>query len=439
MKLTAWDHKTWRFAAPVIVSNVTVPLLGAVDMAVVGHLPEPRYLGSVAVAALIFSILYATMNFLRMGTTGLTAQAVGAEDGSEVRAWLSRAALISIAIGLLLLIVQTPVSRLALDLIAPSDAVRPLSESYFAIRIWGAPAALLNFAILGWFFGIQNTRAALITQLFMNGVNIILDVWFVMGLGWGVEGVAIATLISEVSAVGLGLWLVHLNSRTLSGSWQLGCAFDRHRLAAMFRVNRDIFLRSVCLQASFAIFTSLGARHGDVILAANAVLLNIESFVAYGLDGFANAAESLAGEAYGARNRATFRAAVLASSRWAVVMAALITLSLFVTGPYIIDAMTGVEAVRLAARTYLPWAAIMPVVSVWCFQLDGIFIGTTHSAEMRNGMALALALYILMLYLLMPIWGNHGAWLALAIFMAVRGVTLAIMYPRIERAIMRGT
>jgi len=439
LKLTVWDQKTWRFAAPVIISNVTVPLLGAVDMAVVGHLPEPRFLGGVAVAALIFSIIYATMNFLRMGTTGLTAQALGAGDGDEVRAWLTRAALISIFVGIGLLVTQSPITRLSLDLIAPSNDVRSLSEAYVSIRIWGAPAALLNFAILGWFFGIQNTRAALATQIFMNGVNIVLDVWFVMGWGWGVEGVAIATLISEVSAVALGLWLVHRNARTLPGRWRFNGMFDRRRMTAMFRVNLDIFIRSICLQLSFAIFTSLGARHGDVILAANAVLLNIESFVAYGLDGFANAAESLAGEAYGARDRRTFRAAVIASSRWAVAMAALISLSLYFAGPHIIDALTGIDAVRQAARAYLPWAIIMPVVSVWCYQLDGIFIGTTHSAEMRNGMAISLALYILMLAILLPVLGNHGAWLSLIIFMAARGLTLAYMYPRIERSIARQT
>jgi len=436
LKLTAWDHKTWRFAAPVIISNVTVPLLSAVDMAVVGHLPEPHYLGGVAVAALIFTIVYATMNFLRMGTTGLTAQALGNGDGSEVRAWMLRAAVISLGIGIILLVIRTPVSQLALDLIAPSDEVRPLSESYFAIRIWGAPAALLNFAILGWFFGIQNTRAALLTQFFMNGVNIVLDVWFVLGLGWGVEGVAIATLISEVSAAGFGLWLVLRNARTLPGIWELHRIFDRASLLSMFRANLDIFIRSICLQGSFAIFTSLGARNNDIVLAANAVLLNISTFVAYGLDGFANAAEALAGEAYGARDRKTFRAAVLASTRWAVILSILITLSLFWLGPLIIDVLTGIEDVRLAARTYLPWVAIMPIVSVWCFQLDGIFIGTTHTAEMRNGMVISVGFYVLSLFILMPLWGNHGAWLALMAFMAARGVTLAVMYPRIERAII---
>lgn len=435
MKLTAWDHRTWRFATPVIISNISVPLLGAVDIAVVGHLPGPHYLGGVAVAALIFSMIYASMNFLRMGTTGLASQSLGAGDADEVLAWLSRATVVSIGIGLLLVTLQVPIGAIALDLIAPSDEVRPLAESYFIIRIWGAPAALLNFAILGWFFAIQNTRAALATQIFMNGVNIALDFWFVIGLEWGVDGVAIATLISEVSAAVLGFWLVVRNARRLGGKWKLSAAFESHRMAQMFRVNRDIFFRSVCLQGTFAVFTSLGARHGDVILAANAILLNLLTLVAYALDGFAHAAEALAGEAFGGRDRKNFRAAVAASSRWALVLSVVISGLLFIVGPSIIDTLSSVESVRQTARTYLPWAAISPVISVWCFQLDGIFIGTTHTREMRNGMAISLVIYIACLAGLVPIMGNHGIWLALLIFMAVRGITLALWYPRIERAI----
>jgi MATE family multidrug resistance protein len=438
MKMSDWDQKTWRFAAPVIISNVTVPLLGAVDMAVVGHLPGAHYLGSVAVATLIFSILYNTMNFLRMGTTGLTAQAYGANNGDEIHAWLARAGLVSVGIGLFIIAVQLPFSLLALDLIAPSNEVRPLSEEYFFIRVWGAPAALLNFAILGWFFGIQNTRAALITQIFMNGVNIILDIWFVMGLGWGVEGVAIATLISEVSAVGLGLFFVWKNTQDMPGHWQLEATFDRHRLGAMFRVNRDIFARSICLTASFAIFTSLAARSGDIILAANAVLLNILTFVAFALDGFANAAEALAGEAYGARNRLSYRAAVYASSKWALVTSIFISVLLVFIGPLIIDALTGVEEVRQAAREYLPWVAAMPVVAVWCYQLDGIFIGTTHTTEMRNGMVISLIIFVLSLAVLVPILENHGAWLSMIIFSVARGVTLGFLFPRIEKSLVNG-
>src|SRR3989338_4657042 len=192
-----WDRKTWRLAGPVILSNISVPLLGAVDTAVVGHLPGPHYLGAVAVGALVFNVIYHGCNFLRMGTTGLTAQSLGAGEPDEVRAWFLRAGLLAIAIGALLIVLQAPIIWAALTVVEPSADVRPLTETYFAIRIWGAPMALLNYAMLGWFFGIQNTRAALATQVFMNGANIVLDLWFVLGLGWGVPGVAWATVISQ--------------------------------------------------------------------------------------------------------------------------------------------------------------------------------------------------------------------------------------------------
>lgn len=434
-----WNRKTWNLAGPVIVSNVSVPLLGAVDTAVVGHLPGPHYLGAVAVGALIFSVLYGGCNFLRMGTTGLTAQSLGAQQPDEVRAWLARAGLLAVAIGLGLIAAQAAVLWAALAVVAPSAQVAPLTSEYFSIRIWGAPMALLNFAMLGWFFGIQNTRAALATQIFMNGANIALDLWFVIGLGWGVAGVAWATLISEVGAVALGLWLVHRNLARIGGAWHWRAALQTKRLARMVRVNGDILIRSLCLQAAFVILTSVSARMGDVVLAVNAVLLNFQLFMAYALDGFANAAEALTGEAVGAGDRGRFREAVKATSRWALGLAVLFAALYLVFGGAVIDVLTGVEEVRAAARVYLPWAVWLPLVSVWSFQLDGIFIGSTWTAEMRNGMAASLVVFAAMLWLLVPDLANHGLWLAFTLFMATRAVTLAAFYPGLERTVGRGT
>jgi MATE family multidrug resistance protein len=430
-----WNRKTWSLAGPVILSNISVPLLGAVDTAVVGHLPGPHYLGAVAVGALIFSVIYQGCNFLRMGTTGLTAQSLGARDPDEVRTWLARAALLAVSVGVLLIALQSPLIWASLQIINPGPQVRPLADAYFSIRIWGAPMALLNLAMLGWFFGIQNTRAALATQIFMNGVNIVLDLWFVLGLGWGVEGVAWATLIAEVSAIALGAWMVRRNLSRVGGHWHMRGVINAERLTRMFRVNGDIFIRSMCLQAAFVLVISIGARMGDLTLAANAVLLNFQIFSAYAMDAFANAAEALTGEAVGARNRKQFRKAVKASSLWALIFSALFSLFYFAVGPLLIDLLTSIDTVRLAAREYLPWMVVLPLFSVWSFQLDGIFIGSTWTTEMRNGMAMSLVVFGVALFLLVPELDNHGLWLSFCLFMVTRALTLGAVYPRLERTV----
>ncbi|MBT7248119.1 MAG: MATE family efflux transporter [Rhodospirillaceae bacterium] len=430
-----WNRRTWRLAGPVMLSNVSVPLLGAVDMAVVGHLPGPQYLGAVAVGAMIFTIIFHSCNFLRMGTTGLTAQALGRDDPDEVRVWFLRAGLWSLAVGAAFIIFQAPISWAALKVIGPSAEVAPLAAEYYSIRILSAPASMANYALLGWFFGIQNARAALITQIFLNGLNIILDFWFVMGLGWGVAGVAWATVIGEYAAVGLGLILVVVNARRLGGQWDFRRVFRAQRLALMVRVNRDIFLRSMCLQITLATFTAIGARMGDVVLAVNAILLNMHMFMTYALDGFANATEALSGEALGQGNRKRFRAAIKATSRWALGFSVVLAAGFALGGPYLIDILSGDAAVREMARGYLIWAVIMPLVSVWSYQLDGVFIGATWTREMRNGMAISMIFFMASLMALIPVLGNHGLWLSFQVFMAVRGITLAVWFPRLERRI----
>lgn len=431
----SWNRQVWRLAGPIILSNISVPLLGAVDTAVVGHLPGPHYIGAVAIGAVVFSFVYWGFGFLRMGTTGLTAQALGAENHEEVRASLLRALLIGAVLGSGLVILQAPIAWGAFTLMEASSNVEPLAREYFFIRIWGAPAVLANYAILGWFLGIRNTRAALYVQVAMNGTNMVLDVIFVFGFGWGVGGVALATLISEVGAVFFGLWLIRRNARTLAGHWALADAIRAEPIRRMLAVNGDIFIRTLCLISAFAIFTSIGARSGDRILAANAVLLNFQTFMAYALDGFAHAAEALTGGAVGARKRDAFRQAVKATSRWAFYFAAAFVLVYAGAGPLLINALTDIPEVRETALTYLPWAVISPMVSVWSFQLDGIFLGATRSKVLRNAMVFSVAVYIAALFVLVPQLGNHGLWLSLMVLMVARALSLGLFYPALERSV----
>ena len=435
----SWNRRTWRIAWPIMVSNVSIPILGAVDMAVVGRLPGPQYLGAVAVGAVTFTVIYHSLLFLRMGTTGLAAQALGAGQPDEVRAVLGRSGLLALAMGAALILLQWPILWTSLALISPAPEVGTLAADYVSIRIWGAPVALFNYALVGWFFGIHNSRAALVMQIFMNGLNIVLDMWFVLGLGWGVAGVAWATLISEVSAIVIGLSLASRHLKAIGGSRDWARVRDGARMKRTFRINGDIFVRSIVLQLSFAAITAIGARIGQVTLAANAILFNLLVFSAYFLDGFSNAASAMVGQALGARDKASFTEAVKAAGRGAVVAGMLVSLVYLIAGTTIIDTMTTVATVRTEARAYLPWAVAMPMVAVWSFLLDGVFIGCTWTREMRNGMIQSSAIYAIALAFLVSLFGNHGLWLAVAIFLAARAVTLYLRFPRLVRTIDQET
>ncbi|MDP6786724.1 MAG: MATE family efflux transporter [Rhodospirillales bacterium] len=429
------QRRVWRLAGPIILANVSVPLLGLVDTAVVGHLPGPHYVGAVAVGALVFNVLYFGLGFLRMGTTGLAAQALGSGNADEVRATLARAVLVAVALGTFMVVVRQPVTWAALAIIAPSGNVVPLADTYISIRIWGAPAALANAALMGWFIGVHNTRAVLAQQLVMNGLNIVLDLVFVIGFGFGVAGVAAASLIAQVAAPVFGLWLVRRDLARIGGRWRRDLIFEGTRFRRMLAVNRDIFLRSIILISTNVVFISVGAQMGDVVLAANAILFQFHHLAAWTLDGFAYAAEALTGSAVGAGDRPRFREAVRVTGIWALALASGFTLAYLVFGALLIDVITDVEEVRVTARLYLPWAVIIPIVSVWGFMLDGIFVGATRVAEMRNAMVITAILYFGAVALLVPAMANHGLWLAVTLLSILRAVTMGVQYPRIERAV----
>ena len=405
-----------------MLSNVSIPLVGIVDTAVVGHLPNPIFIGAVALGAVVFSFIYWGFGFLRMGTTGLVAQATGAEDWDELRATLARALLLAGALGLVILVLRHPAGEIAFWALEGSAAVEAFARQYYDIRVFGAPAALVNYVVLGFAIGVQNTRAALALMLLLNITNVVLDVLFVMGFGWGVEGVAAASLISEYAAAIFGMVFVRRTLSQIGGRWETYRLLDRSRLKILLGVNLNIFLRTFCLLFAFFYFTSTGAKLGDIILAANAVLMHFQTFMAYSLDGFAHAVEALAGAV-----RASTVCAVIVAIAYCIVYAAF--------GSSIISLITGIANVQTTAEIFLPWLILLPVVSVWSFQLDGIFIGTTRTAAMRNAMIASLAVFMLAVWLFLPLWGNHGLWAAITVLMVTRAVTLGIGYPRIVRTL----
>ncbi len=425
--------EAWRLAWPLILSNLSIPLLGVTDTVVVGHLPAPHYLGAVAIGAVVFNVLYFVFGFLRMGTTGLTAQAFGRGDGEQLRAGLGRALLLAILIAALMLLAGRGVVAAAAAIFEPSPKVGPELATYLRIRLLGAPAGLANMVLLGWLLGMQNARGPMALLLTANGVNAALDLLFVLGFGWGVAGVAAATVTAEYGGAGLGLWLVTRRLEQVPGAWNWRATLQRAAFGRLLAVNRDILLRSLSLEAAFLTFTALSSREGEVILAANAVLLNFLTLAAFGLDGFAHAAEAMVGRQAGAGSRAGLRAATAANLALAFGLAALLTLAFALGGRPAIDLMTALEPVRTAARTYLPYLIALPPVAVWAFLFDGVFIGATRTREMRNGMALALAVFLVAAWALMPPLGNHGLWLAMLLLMAARGLWLGLVYWRLER------
>jgi MATE family multidrug resistance protein len=416
-----------------MLANLSVPLLGAVDTAVIGHLEYPYFLGAVAIGATIIQFVYWGFGFLRMGTTGLTAQAYGANNFTEVRQIFQTSAILGITIGLLLWVLQYPIITLSIDLFEASEEVENLALIYFNIRIWSAPAVLINYCLIGWFIGTQNSRTAFIIQIWMNLVNIILDLIFVISFNWGVEGVASATVISEITAALLGIYLYLKRIKKISGTRRLSKQLLTKNLKRILTINFNIFIRTFCLIFAFAYFTAKAAKYGDIYLAANVVLLQFLHFLSFGLDGFAQTAESLVGAALGAKNKCSYKSAVKITTVWAICISAAYTLTYIIFSHEIIDMLTSLPSVRIVAKEFVIWLIVLPSIAVWPYMLDGIFIGATRSIEMRNSMILSLIVFILSVIILEFYYGYQGLWIALIIFMAMRGVTLTIKYHLIEK------
>ena len=421
-------------AIHIVLANATIPILGAVDTGVVGQMGLAVTIGAVGIGAIIISAIYWLFGFLRMGTTGLTAQAIGSNDHSETSALLVRGILIGLGAGLVLIMTQIPLFSAALGIAPASFEVESLAQEYLKIRVYSAQAAIAIFGITGWLIANERTRAVLVLMLLINSINIVLDFVFVLRLGWGVEGVAYATLIAEWSGLFFGLWLARKGFK--NGYWKnWSQIFDRARLTKMAKVNSDILIRSVLLEIAFVSFLFLGSSFDDATLAANQVLIQFLNITAYAMDGFAFAAEALVGKALGAKNRLIFRRSAVMTSQWGFGSVVVMALAFYVFGNTIINVMTTAEDVRAVSYEYLPWMVLAPLVGAAAWMLDGIFIGATRTADMRNMMFISFCVYLIALALLLPKYGNHGLWASLIIFSIARGVTLGYKYPKLEASV----
>ena len=423
-------RRSWQLAWPLVLSNISVPLLGMVDTGVVGHLPEPRHLEAVALGATTVSVLYFLCGFLRMGTTALTAQALGAAAGLELRAVLVRGLLLAAGLGLVIAVAAPIVAAGAAIILAPPPAALGEFRSYVLVRSLGAPAGLAQLVVLGWLLGLQDARRPLVLMLVTNIFNAGLAVFFVFGLGYEAAGVAAAAVVGELVGAALGFVIVWQHLAASGGLPPWAAVLTLSRFRRLILVNRDLFLRSCLLEGAFVVLAAVGSREGGLVLAANAVLLTFFTLAAYGLDGFAYATEAMVGRAVGAADPDELRAAVSAGFVNALVLAFLLTAGFAVGGTALVSLITDQPAVRATAGIYLPWAVLVPAVSIWAFLYDGVFFGATRTAELRNGMLIAVGFFLASSAILVPFAGNHGLWLAFLAFLAGRGLILAWIYAR---------
>lgn len=427
--------KAW----PIILANAAVPLLGLVDTAVIGNVGSVQSLGAIAFGALIFSFVYWGFGFLRMGTTGFAAQAAGAGDEIEVRAVMGRALLLAIGLGLLLIVLQWPIRLIAFSLLGGSEQVELLAQEYFTIRIWGAPATLATFALMGLLIGLGNSKQLLVVQLFLNSLNIVLDVLFAGVLGWGVAGIALGTVLAEWSSVIFAGLLVirELQKRQMDSAsfWPRQRILDRVALLKTLQANMDIMIRTLLLVFSFAFFVNQSATYGEVVLAANHILLQLIAFAAFFLDGYAFVVESLVGSAVGSKQLARFDVAVKRSTLLAAGTAMVLALGVWLFGSSAIMLLTDLPRVRMAADDTLFLAAIYILFSFAAFQLDGIFIGASRTAAMRNAACLSLVVFLVAWWFLAARYGVNGLWWAMIIYVAARADALLMYYPALRKSI----
>jgi len=426
-----YSHRSVRrIAVPMIVSSITAPLLGMVDTAVMGHLDDAIYLAAVAAGAAIFSVLFMGMNFLRMGTTGITAQAYGAGDNDTIRTSLGQPILAALCLSGIIIAIREPLLDSALWMLSPGAEVSQHTQTYFTIRVWSAPFSLVNFVLIGWLIGMQNARGPLIIMLVINLTNIVLDLVFVLLLGMTVNGVALATLISEIGGVIVAALFVRARLASYPGQWVRSKFIAPANYRRLFDVNASLFLRTMALMFVFAFITARGARMGTVILATNALLMNFQLFQSYALDGIAYAAEALVGKAVGSHDREGIRNAVRRTLQWSLIFAGVLCIVYAVAGQLIIAMLTNIDDLRITAREFLPWLVISPLISVWSFLYDGVYVGATRTKEMMLIMVGSTVFVFLPTWFVTIPYGNHGLWLAFTAFMLARGIGMHVWFRR---------
>ncbi|WP_281645255.1 MATE family efflux transporter [Parendozoicomonas sp. Alg238-R29] len=432
------NRQVWQFAWPVILSNITVSLLGLVDSAVLGRQDSPIYLGAVAVGASLFSFIFWAFGFLRMGTTGEVSRAYGRGHYQRMYDVLIQALTIAGVLGVAIIVISRPILDLALPFFNPGQAVSSEVGNYFFIRVLSAPATLANYAVLGWLLGRQVAKASLILLVFQNLLNIVLNLLFVLGLGMAVKGVALATVIAEYASLGLGLYLCLRYLSGVSGHFRFREALYLSQLKALMVVNRQLFIRTLCLLLTMSMFTAWGARQGDEILAANALLINLLMLVIYALDGFAFAAEALIGKATGEGCIRLINKLLTSTFLCSVLMAAVFSIFFVVFGQLLLSFLTDIEGLAELAGNYLPWLIAMPFLGVICFWLDGVYIGIGRTGLMQNIMVLSTFLVFIPVLYLTRSAGNHGLWFAFAVFTAARSSGMLMSFLPIYRKIRKG-
>ena len=436
------DKQILDIAVPSIVSNITVPLLGLVDVAITGHLGAASYIGAIALGGMLFNIIYWIFGFIRMGTSGLTAQSLGRGDTENVIRMLARSIAIAFAIALALLVLQVPLRELGLLIMQPTEEVRLLTTTYYNICIWGAPATLGLFALTGWFIGMQNSRIPMVIAITQNVVNIMVSLLLVFGVGMRVEGVALGTLIAQWCGFLMGAflcWRRYFGKKPITNDIKPLMYYlsphtnTRHpspiTYKAFFSINRDIFLRTLCMVSVMMFFTSAGSWQGEVVLAVNTLLMQLYLLVSYIMDGFANAGEALSGRFYGAGDSDALRTTVRRIFFWGIITAAVFTVTYVTGGKPFLRLLTDEPSVVEASTSYVWWAYLVPFCSVAAFMWDGIFIGLTASRQMLQSMFVAATTFFIVYFIATKYLGNHGLWLAFLCYMFVRGVVQTLLYP----------